>query len=69
MEVLDRVYLGNTAVEWAVSLAVLVLVLAALEIVKGVVVRRMHALAEKTSTPLDDVLAELLAKTRFHMLK
>ncbi len=68
MDFLERTYWNNTLTEWAVSLLILVLTLAVLEIVKSVATRRLRALAEKTDTRLDDVLAEMLSKTRAFFL-
>ncbi|MGH7482238.1 MAG: hypothetical protein ACRELV_08790, partial [Longimicrobiales bacterium] len=61
---LDRIYFGNTVQAWLFALAAGVLAVGALQLLRTVLTSRLRALGEKTSTALDDVLAETLAATR-----
>lgn len=65
MEILDTVYLGNSIRQWAVALGAMVAAIAALRVVRAVLVNRLTALSKRTSTDWDDILAAALAKTRF----
>ena len=57
-------YYGNTATEWALALAVFAAAAVGLRLVARVALRRMEQFAERTRTDLDDLVAELLRKTR-----
>ncbi len=57
-------FLGNTAQEWIVALVVAGVVWAAVRVVFRVVLSRMKALAAKTETDVDDLVTELLEKTK-----
>ncbi len=65
MDFLNNEYLGNTAQDWliAVGLALIVFVLVRAAI--GIVLKRLSAIASKTETDIDDLVAELLDKTKF----
>jgi small-conductance mechanosensitive channel len=62
---LNSQYLGNTAQDWliAVGLALIVFVLVRAAI--GIVLKRLSAIASKTETDIDDLVAGLLDKTKF----
>ncbi|HLB00670.1 MAG TPA: mechanosensitive ion channel family protein [Bacteroidota bacterium] len=68
MELMDKVYWGNSVNEWLVAIAVLTGTLIVLEIVKKVLVRRVRAIARRTSTDIDDGIADLLKNTKFFFL-
>lgn len=55
---------ANTPTEWALALAVFVMAALGLRLVASLALRRMERFAEATRTDLDDLLAELLRKTK-----
>ena len=61
---LDRVLLGNSGAAWLRTVVVFVAVASGLRLLVILLVRRMSALALVTHTDLDDLLAELLRKTK-----
>lgn len=65
MEFLDWTYSGVTLQSWLTALAVMLGSLLALYLFKTIVVRRLQALAKKTDTEFDDVIADLLNRTHF----
>jgi small-conductance mechanosensitive channel len=64
MEFLDQSYLGNTLRQWLIAGGIFVALTLLLFFVRGVVVGRLKALAEKTTTVWDDMVFEQLKKTR-----
>lgn len=66
---LEQRALGNTLGEWLAAAMVLVAVTLLLYLVRGLLARRLARWARSTTTPLDDFLAEAVARTRgFFML-
>ena len=61
---LNQSFLGNASLEWIVALGVAVVVWVAVRIVVRVLLGRMRVLAEKTETDVDDLVTELLEKTK-----
>ena len=61
---LSRSFLGNTALEWLIALVVAGVVWATVRIGVRVLLSRMKALAAKTETDVDDLITELLEKTK-----
>lgn len=61
---LNQSFLGNTALEWIIALGAAVVVWVAVRIAVSVMLGRMRALAAKTETDVDDLVAELLEKTK-----
>ena len=68
MSFLEGTFYGNPIQTWLIAIAVLVLTFIGLCIVKGVLGRRLSELAARTRTTIDDLLAEMLAKTKFFFL-
>jgi small-conductance mechanosensitive channel len=69
MNWLEHVFLGNTILTWALAAGLAAATLAALFILRSVVVRRLRRLAATTATHLDDLIVEVLGSTRtFTML-
>lgn len=60
----EREYLGNTYERWAIALAVLVVTFIALGLLKRLVHRHLKRLADRTSTDVDDLLADLVKRTK-----
>ncbi len=61
-EVLDRVYLGNSVLDYVVALAVIIIGVIAIKVFKVVIVRRLKRLAQKTQTKFDDFLIRIIKK-------
>ncbi len=59
---------GNTVAEWLIALGIAVAVVFALLVVRSFAVTRIKSLADRTSTRVDDLLAEVLARTRTFFL-
>ncbi len=55
---------GNSIQKWLIALGVTVAVILALRIFKGVVLRRLRSITEKTKTHLDDLVVETLQGTK-----
>lgn len=65
---MNYTFLGNTALEWLAAAGVALAVMLALYGVKGLLVRRVGALAARTSTRYDDVVVAALASTRMPVM-
>ena len=65
---LDRVLYQNSIRQWAIAFAVALVVFFALLLVRYLLVGRLGATAKRTSTELDDILVELVARTRPYFL-
>ena len=61
---LDRVLLGNSGAAWFRAMVVFVAAASGLRLLVSLLARRMSALALVTHTDLDNLLAELLRKTK-----
>lgn len=64
MELLDRVYFGNSVADYAIAAAVALGAFAALMIVRVVVARRLARFADRTTNRLDDLITALIEGTR-----
>lgn len=62
---LARSFYGNSVVEWAAALVVAAGSMILIWAVGRLMLRRLTALAGRTTTDVDDLVAELLAKTKF----
>jgi small-conductance mechanosensitive channel len=62
---LNSQFLGNTAQDWIIAAVLFVLVMVLVRTVIGIVVKRLSAIASKTETDVDDLVTELLEKTKF----
>jgi len=62
------IFLGNTLQSWAFALLVTLGGLVALWVLLRIVLRRFAALARQTTTDVDDLVAELGARTRLRLL-
>lgn len=65
---LDRVLYHNSARQWGIAIAVALVVFFALLFVRFLLVGRLGAMAKRTSTELDDILVELVARTKPYFL-
>ena len=60
MFILEQDYLGNSLLKWGIALAVAVSIYVALSILRRTVGSRLKILADRTTTDLDDFLADLI---------
>ncbi|MFC1660891.1 mechanosensitive ion channel family protein [Gemmatimonadota bacterium] len=60
----DRLVLDNAVSQWLTALGVIVAVILALKIASRILIRRLERLSNSTKTDLDDLLTELLKKTK-----
>ena len=65
---LDRVFYQNSVREWAIAFAVALVAFLALLLVRFLLVGRLGAQARRTTTELDDILVEIVARTRPYFL-
>lgn len=68
MDILKKVFYGNTIGTWVIALSVFLISLALLSILKTVIHRRFRALARRTATDIDDFIAELFRRIKFYFL-
>ncbi len=68
MNVLNEVHWGNTVQQWLVAAGIVMLTYIILTIVKRTLVRRLHEFAGRTKTNIDDLVVDLVRRTRFFVL-
>lgn len=68
LELLDRVWYANTLRQWLIALAVFGGVYVGLSLLRRVLVRRLGALAARSSTRVDDVGVDLVRRTRAYFV-
>ena len=68
MIVLDAMYYGNTVRAWLVALLLMAVVMVVLRLLTSIILRRFSAFAERTETELDDLMADLIARTKLFFL-
>ncbi len=65
---LEDIWFGNTVRQWAVALGIVIVTTVILSIAKRIIVHRLHVLAQKTETDIDDLIVDLLGRTRLSFL-
>ncbi len=68
MEILERVYFGNTVLQWATALGIAIFTLIVFQVIKFVVVRRLQKVAATTTTDIDDFVVDLFGNTKFILI-
>jgi len=68
MELLGKIYLGNTIQTWLVASGILIIVFIVLKTVHSLLISRLSSLADKTETELDDLVVAMLKSTKFFTL-
>ena len=63
-EFLSRSFLGNTALDWTMAIILAAVVWGAVRLAVRILLNRIKAFAAKTATDIDDLVAELLEKTK-----
>ncbi|MFQ5784724.1 MAG: mechanosensitive ion channel family protein [Alphaproteobacteria bacterium] len=66
--IFERSFYGNTLIEWTVAAAVAVAVILVLRFVQAAVAYRIARLAKRTETRIDDLVLELVNRTKFFFL-
>lgn len=64
MQFLERTFLDNTLQTWAIALGTALLVWMAIKVAKSFLERRMVKLAARTRTEVDDLVLEVIRKTK-----
>lgn len=59
MEILNTTFYNNPLKDWAISIGIVILSFFILKILKGFIYRRLKKLSQKTSTDLDDFIADI----------
>src|SRR5688572_205003 len=67
-DLLNTQWLGNIVRDWLIALAILATVVAALIAIKALLVGRFFKFAARTSNEIDDLVGELLRRTRLTVL-
>src|SRR5690348_3606955 len=60
---LERRYYGNPVADWLIALAVMAGVWVVLVLVRRLAIRRLERFAERTASPIDDVVLGALRRT------
>ncbi len=68
MSFVEREFYGNPAWAWLAAVVIAALVPLVLKWLKRVIVHRLAAVVQRTATPLDDLVAEVLACTKVFFL-
>lgn len=68
MEFLEKVYLGNTLWSWSIAVCIFMFVLAVLNIVQHLAIRKLSKLAAATDNQVDDLIVNILKQTKFIVL-
>lgn len=68
MVFLEKIYFANTLQTWLISLGAVFVTFLALLIARKIMLRHLAVLAERTETLIDDLLVEVLAKTKLFFL-
>ena len=63
-EFLSRSFLGNTALDWTMAIILAAVVWGAVRLAVRILLNRIKAFAAKAATDIDDLVAELLEKTK-----
>lgn len=68
MELLTKVYLGNTVQNWLLAVCTLIVVFAVLKSILRLVIGRLSKLSAATDNNIDDLLVHILANTKTFIL-
>jgi small-conductance mechanosensitive channel len=67
-DILGFTFLGNAVQKWVAAVLLTLMLVVVLRFVKKRVSRKLRALAEKTENKLDDVIADIISKTKIFVL-
>jgi small-conductance mechanosensitive channel len=68
MNFLDESYWGNIGQQWLLAGLIVIVTYVVLTLIKRFLVRRFRALAKRTKTDIDDLVVDLVRRTRFFVL-
>jgi small-conductance mechanosensitive channel len=68
MEFFDRVFYHNSVRAWMIALSLTLVVLIILRLLKGIIHRRLAIFSRRTLTKADDLVADLVGRTKFFFL-
>jgi len=63
MVFLNEMFYGNPVWVWFLALVITILVVVVLRALRRVILRRLTAFAKRTASEVDDLVADLLART------
>ena len=64
----QEMYFGNSIKDWTIALSIILIVFTVLNIVQKIAISKLSAMARKTENQIDDLLAEILKKTKIFTL-
>ena len=67
-QILDRRWYGNSVREWLIGAAAFLVAILALTLIRQLLVVRLGRLAERTTTQVDDLIVELVRRTRWYFI-
>jgi small-conductance mechanosensitive channel len=59
---------NNTIQQWLIAAGIAILSLIVIRILRGIIFHRLRAISEKTATELDDLITDLVYRTKFFLL-
>ena len=62
---LERQYFGNSVETWLIALGIIVISFVVLKVLQVIVARRLATIAKTTITQLDDLVVDVIGKTKF----
>ena len=68
MEILDTTFYNNSIKNWIISVAIVIVSFLILRIIKSFIYKRIKKIAQKTSTDLDDLIADIFKQTKIFFL-
>ncbi|OPX97339.1 MAG: Small-conductance mechanosensitive channel [Syntrophorhabdus sp. PtaB.Bin047] len=68
MELLSKIYYGNTVQDWLIAVGILIVVFAMLKIIQRIGINRLSKLSLLTHNRIDDLLVGILENTKFFFL-
>ena len=68
MDILGKIYFGNTLQSWLIALAILLGAFFLLKVIKRTVINRLSKLARVTNNQIDDLLVGMLRQTKLFIL-
>jgi len=65
---LGKTFYNNTLQQWIIAVAITIISLVAIRLLRGIVLHRLRAISEKTTTKIDDLITDLLHRTKSFLL-
>ncbi len=61
---MESVFYGNTILQWSIALGLFLIILLVLKLIKRILYNRIRKMADKTSTRIDNAIADMIAQTK-----